>query len=97
VTKNQDLKRVKKVIFETFDPNTEKLESIMIDVDFSEDQQFNSIIGKLCAQNHLNHYKLELNEQVEISKQFEVMHSSTSLIAKLKLKNAKISPNEMES
>jgi len=40
--------------------------------------------------------KLENDEQVEISKQFGIMHSSTSLIAKLKLKNQKLSEKEME-
>jgi len=67
-----------------------------IDVCFSEDLQFNSIVGKICAQNHLNMNKLENDEQVEISKQFGIMHSSTSLIAKLKLKNQKLSEKEME-
>lgn len=87
---------MKQIEFETFDPNSEKLESVMINVGFSKDEQFNSIIGKLCAQNHLNTNNLENEESVEISKRFGVMHSSTSLIAKMKLKGVKVSPIEME-
>jgi len=44
----------------------------------------------------LNSKSLEIDEEVAISKNFGVMHRSTAMVAKLKLKNNTLSENEME-
>jgi len=49
VTKSQDFKKVKFVKFDTFDPNTEIHDSHLKSVNFSDEEKFNSIVGKICA------------------------------------------------
>ena len=101
VSLNKVLMKIKSIQTKIFDQNTERFEYEIVKVlVFGENDEFNKIIGQICAKNHLNTNDREDKKiLIEISKTFSVLHGlhgDTAMIAELKLDASKMTENEME-
>ena len=94
IAKDEELANLDQIRLKIFDPNTEKSEWESVKVTHATDSNFKEMIGHLCGQQTIRSLPFSLEKQevekmkCEISKLFNVLHYSTSMIAKLKLTEA---------